>query len=78
MLQRTSRSSCLIAGLLAGMITGSGCGKAGAPLPPEIRVAERTNDLTAYQEGEAAVLTWSYPSMTTAGDSLTDVEWIVP
>ena len=31
----------------------SGCGKEGPPLPPEIRVAERTKDLTAFQEGMA-------------------------
>jgi hypothetical protein len=53
-----------------------GCGKEGAPLPPEIRVAERTTDLTAFQEGDEAVLRWSYPAMTTAGQSLTDIEEI--
>jgi hypothetical protein len=53
-----------------------GCGKEGAPLPPEIRMAERTNDLTASQEGETAVLKWSYPSLTTAGAPLNDVEFI--
>lgn len=52
----------------------SGCGKEGPPLPPLIRVAERTSDLTAYQEGEEAVLRWSYPSLTTAGGALPDVE----
>jgi hypothetical protein len=52
------------------------CGKEAPPQPPEIRVAERTTDLTAYQEGEVAVLQWSYPSMTTAGESLTDIESI--
>jgi hypothetical protein len=52
----------------------SGCGKEGVPLPPEIRVAERTTDLTAFQEGDTAVLRWRYPSMTTAGESLTEIE----
>ncbi len=41
-------------------------------MPPEIRIAERTGDLTAYQEGEVAVLRWSYPSMTTAGKTLAE------
>jgi hypothetical protein len=45
-------------------------------LPPEIRIAARTNDLTAFQEGGVAVLRWSYPSLTTAGGALTDVEAI--
>ena len=53
-----------------------GCGKEGPPLPPEIRVAERTTDLTAFQEGDEAVLRWSYPAMTTAGQNLTDIEEI--
>ena len=60
-------------GLVAVLI---GCGKEGLPLPPEIRVAERTTDLTAFQEGDEAVLRWSYPAMTTAGQNLTDLEEI--
>lgn len=59
--------------LAAGLI---GCGKEGVPLPPEIRVAERTTDLTAFQEGDSAVLRWRYPSVTTSGQSLTDLEAI--
>ncbi len=54
----------------------SGCGKEGPPLPPEIRIAERTTDLTAFQEGDVAVLEWSYPSLTTDGRALSDVEAI--
>ena len=60
--------------VLLAVIGAVGCGKEGIPLPPEIRVAERTSDLEAFQEGETAVLRWSYPSMTTAGQALTDVE----
>ena len=63
---------CLVVLLLMTV----GCGKEGPPQPPEIRIAERTTDLTAYQEGEVAVLRWSYPSLTTAGESLTDIEAI--
>ncbi len=58
------------------LLTLVACGKEGPPLPPEIRIAERTGDLKAYQEGDVAVLRWSYPSMTTAGKNLTDVEAI--
>ncbi len=53
-----------------------GCGKEGVPLPPEIRVAERTTDLSAFQEGDEAVLRWSYPAMTTTGQNLTELEEI--
>jgi hypothetical protein len=45
-------------------------------LPPEIRVAARTSDLTAYQEGDETVLRWTYPSLTTSGRALTDIETI--
>jgi predicted small lipoprotein YifL len=60
--------------LLLATVVLPGCGKEGPPLPPEIRIAERTTDLTAFQEGEMAVLQWSYPTMTTAGETLTDIE----
>ncbi len=54
----------------------AGCGKEAAPQPPVVRVAERTTDLQAIQEGLTAVLRWSYPAATTAGQSLTDVEGV--
>jgi len=60
----------------AAILLVVGCGKEGVPLPPEIRVAERTTDLTAYQEGDEAVLKWSYPATTTSGQNLTDIEEI--
>ena len=66
-------SVCILLALAIALV---GCGKEGPPLPPEIRVAERTTDLTAFQEGDEAVLRWSYPSMTTAGQSLNDIEEI--
>jgi hypothetical protein len=50
------------------------CGKEALPQPPVLRVAERTTDLSAVQEGEEAVLRWSYPAMTTAGQVLGEVE----
>ena len=59
---------------VAGLV---GCGKEGVPLPPEIRVAERTTDLAAVQEGDNAILRWRYPSMTTAGQALAEIEAIL-
>jgi len=70
---RAARRAVIFAMTAAALI---GCGKEGVPLPPEIRVAERTSDLTAFQEGDTAVLRWRYPSMTTAGQSLTEFEAI--
>ena len=60
--------------LVLTFILPAGCGRQGPPLPPLRQVAERTGDLMAFQEGREAVLRWSYPSLTTAGDSLPDVE----
>jgi predicted small lipoprotein YifL len=54
----------------------SSCGRKGDPMPPVIRRADRTRDLQVYQEGIEAVLRWSYPSSTTAGGPLPDIEAI--
>jgi hypothetical protein len=72
-LRRSARQAVVLTLALAFLIS---CGKEGPPLPPEIRVAERTKDLTAFQEGDDAVLRWSYPTMTTAGQNLTAIEEI--
>ena len=39
-----------------------------------IRVADPTRDLAVFQQGDRARLSWSYPSSTTAGDPLHDLE----
>lgn len=62
--------------ILAGLIAVAGCGIKSPPQPPVIRIAETTRDLAVYQEVWEAVLSWSYPSSTTAGDPLTEIEAI--
>lgn len=62
--------------LLAFLVLCTACGIKGPPLPPLIRMAERTRDLSIAQEGTTATLTWSYPQMTTAGTPLPDLEEI--
>jgi len=63
--------------VLPGMLLlCTACGIKGPPLPPIIRVAERTRDLSLVQEGERVILHWSYPQMTTAGSPLPDLEEI--
>ncbi len=52
------------------------CGRKADPQPPQIRRAETTRDLEVYQEGREAVLQWSYPSMTSAGGPLPDLETV--
>ncbi len=51
-----------------------GCGRKLPPLPPITDVPETTQDLTVYQDGANAVLTWSYPTLTRAGRPLTDLQ----
>ncbi len=60
--------------MIAGLLLLPGCGRKAVPLPPVIRVAETTRDLTVYQAGEQAELRWSYPAMTTAGGPLPDLQ----
>jgi hypothetical protein len=50
------------------------CGRKDDPQPPVIRRADVTRDLSVYQDGREVVLRWSFPSITTAGGPLTDVE----
>jgi hypothetical protein len=52
----------------------TGCGRKAPPMPPSIRVAERTNDLKATQEEDTVHLQWSFPQMTSAGGPLPDLE----
>ncbi len=58
----------------ATLMTTMSCGIKAPPQPPLIRVADPTRDLSVFQRGSQAVLSWSYPSSTTAGDALHDLE----
>ncbi|HHQ49167.1 MAG TPA: hypothetical protein ENK19_09845 [Acidobacteria bacterium] len=64
----------LLIPVLAAAALAPGCGRKGPPLPPVVRVAERTRDLKVIQDGTEAVLRWSYPSMTRDGGPLPDLE----
>ncbi len=46
------------------------CGKRGDPHPPVPAIPKATSDLLVAQRGTKVILTWSYPSLTTAGKSL--------
>ena len=67
-------STVIVPALVVGLVGLTACGKKADPLPPQIRRADTTRDLTVYQEGREAVLDWSYPSVTTAGGPLPDLE----
>jgi hypothetical protein len=52
------------------------CGKRGDPRPPVPVIPQATTDLVLTQRADQVILSWSYPSLTTAGRSLTDVHRI--
>jgi predicted small lipoprotein YifL len=58
---------------VAALAALAGCGRKALPLPPILQVPETTTDMWAYQDGREVVLTWSYPTLTRAGQRLTDL-----
>jgi hypothetical protein len=52
------------------------CGKRGDPRPPVPVIPRATSDLVVTQRADQVILSWSYPSLTTAGRGLTDVQRI--
>lgn len=53
------------------------CGKRGDPKPPVPVIPKATSDLVVTQRGANVILSWSYPSLTTAGKTLTGIRRIV-
>lgn len=53
------------------------CGKRGDPQPPVPVIPKATSDLVVAQRADKILLSWSYPSLTTAGRSLSSVRRIV-
>lgn len=53
------------------------CGKRGDPRPPVPVIPQATSDLVVAQRAGQVILSWSYPSLTTAGRSLPEIERIV-
>lgn len=52
------------------------CGKRGDPRPPVPVIPQATSDLVVTQRADQVILSWSYPALTTAGRSLTDIQRI--
>jgi len=63
------------AGLLLAALA-LGCGRKAPPLPPQIIRPDAIRDLAVQQVGRRAILEWSYPSMTSAGGPLPQLERI--
>lgn len=52
------------------------CGKRGDPRPPVPVIPAATTDLVVTQRADRVLLAWSYPALTTAGKSLTEIRRI--
>jgi len=50
------------------------CGKRGDPHPPIPVIPKATTDLLVAQRGPKVLLSWGYPSLTTAGKSMTGIK----
>src|SRR5438270_4251365 len=61
------RSSITIIILLA-LISSSGCGVPGAPLPPSADIPRFVDDLKAVRKGDTVTLTWTTPTETSDGE----------
>jgi len=53
------------------------CGKRGDPHPPVPVIPKAVSDLVVAQRGAKVILSWSFPSQTTAGQKLGDIRRIV-
>ena len=67
-----TRLKPLTAFLLA--VVALACGKRGDPTPPVPIIPAAVSDLTATQRGPHIILSWTYPSLTTAGRSLSGIQ----
>lgn len=56
--------------MLASLIA-SGCGSPGEPLPPSLELPRPVIDLRAVRKGNAVTLTWTLPTLTTEGRTVT-------
>jgi hypothetical protein len=52
------------------LLVVAACGKRGDPRAPVPAIPKATSDLLVTQRGTKVILSWSYPSLTTAGQSL--------
>src|SRR5687768_11185482 len=53
------------------------CGKRGDPRPPVPVIPQAASDLVVTQRGSNVILSWSYPALSTSGQSLGPVRSVV-
>ena len=61
----------------AAIVLAVACGKRGDPHPPVPVIPKAISDLVVAQRGAKVILSWSFPSMTTAGQKLGGLRRIV-
>ncbi|MGK2856152.1 MAG: fibronectin type III domain-containing protein [Thermoanaerobaculia bacterium] len=59
------------------LVLATACGKAGLPHPPIPEIPAATTDLVVSQRASKVLLRWSYPSLSTAGKTLSGLRKIV-
>jgi hypothetical protein len=71
-----NRKSKIASAVLLLLSLGLGCGKKGDPQPPLPRGPHSVSDLAVEQEGDDAVLTFTFPDRLLTGAPLTDLSSI--
>lgn len=61
----------------AAIVLAVACGKRGDPHPPVPVIPKAISDLVVAQRGAKVILSWSFPSLTTAGQKLGGIRRIV-
>jgi len=62
---------------LVCFVAGAGCGRKGAPQPPEDVLPATITDLTGSDTPDGVVLTWARPKTYVDGRRITDLEGFV-
>jgi len=70
---RSRRALVLLA---LGLVAFAGCGKKAPPLPPLRHVPQATEDLSVAQQGRELVFEMSYPTQSTSGTALPELQRI--
>lgn len=60
--------------LVTVALTISSCGRKTLPIPPEAVIPAAIKDLSFFQDESRVVLSWTYPSETTIGTELKNIE----
>jgi hypothetical protein len=61
----------------AALVLFIACGKRGDPHPPVPVIPKATSDLVVTQRGATVILSWSFPSLTTTGQTLGAIRRVV-